>query len=178
MNLEDISSYIESMRTAIYGRDMREAICQSFTQLNTLPAEINSIKSRVSPLPKIICTFMLSVIFGGLKSERTVPSINNASGLRLNSAEYDPTKGDKIILWKTDSEPLIEGVDYSIEESASEDFDYKISLIEEQVLWNVGLQIWNIPTGSGGISGSAYTALSSLTTESISGTATQEQDGE
>lgn len=43
----------------------------------------------------------------------------------------------------------------------------------------VGFVFYKKPaSGGGGVSGSAYTALSSLTTESISGTATQEQEGE
>ena len=42
----------------------------------------------------------------------------------------------------------------------------------------VGFVFYKKPASGGGVSGSAYTALSSLTTESISGTATQEQEGE
>ena len=65
---------------------------------------------------------------------------------------------------------MIEGVDYSIEESASEDFDYKISLIEEQVLWNVGLQVWNIAMGAQTY-GAVSVALSNLNNDGISGDA-------
>lgn len=140
--MDDITPYIETMRTAVYGRDMREAICQSFTQLNTLPADI----SGSSSLPKKICTFMLSALLGVLKIN-SAAFINNTSGYRLSTKAYDPDKGDRIILWRNDSEPMKEGEDYSITKD-SQDGGYTLKLLEEEGLW-ANLQIWNIPTGSG-----------------------------
>lgn len=50
-----------------------------------------------------------------------------------------------------------------------------VSLSEGDI---VTFKIYKKPASGGGVSGSAYVALSSLATDSISGTATQEQEGE
>lgn len=157
--MEDISSYIETMRTAVYGRDMRDAICQSFTQLNTLSSGVSS---------KVICTFMLSTIFGGLKEQSAV-FIKKITAYNLSLDRYDPENGDKLILWNNDT-PMIGNVDYTIEKA---DDAYAIKTVNDDIV-SATIQIWNIPTGATAQTyGSAYTNISSLITDSISGTATQ-----
>ena len=169
MKLEDISNYIETMKTAIYGRDMREAIYQSFTQLNTLPDDISSVRSKVYSQPKDICTFMLSTIFGGLKSETNIPILNNAKGTSLSINDFDPTKGDKLVLWENTVEPIVEGTDYTVTKD-EENNAYIVKAYSKDVMINVHIQIWNIPTNTGcGVTAPAYPNISTLTTNSISG---------
>lgn len=168
MRLEDISTYIETMRTAIYGRDMREAIYQSFTQLNMLPNDISSIRSKVYSQPKDICTFMLSAIFGGLKSETNVPILNNVRGISLSTNAFDPTKGDRLILWENTVEPIVEGTDYTVVKDTENDA-YIVKSYSKDVMFNVHIQIWNISTGGSPTIAPAYTNISSLTTNSVSG---------
>ena len=173
--MEDISNYIETMKTAIYGRDMREAIYQSFTQLNTLPDDISSVRSKVYSQPKDICTFMLSTIFGGLKSETNILVLNNVKGTSLSINDFDPAKGDKLVLWENAVEPIVEGTDYTVTKD-EENNAYIVKAYGKDVMFNVHIQIWNIPTNTGGGAiGTAYTNISSLTTDSISGTAEKEE---
>ena len=170
--MEDISSYIETMRTAIYGRDMREAICQSFIQLNSLPDEMDTkITNEVttatdsfSSLPKEICTFMLSSIFGGLKATQSIPMLSPTRGTAIN--DYSPKNGDKLLVWKSNSLPCIENEDYTLTE---EEGVYKIKAIGNHISIAT-VQIWNMQRN---LIAPAYTNISSLTTDSISGDVTQ-----
>lgn len=134
-------------------------------------SRLNKMERSALEAAKETSTFLINSLFGGLKSTIYL-DLSISTGKTVEG--YDPQNGDKLVVWQLNRVPCIEGTDYTI---TQENGVYKI----QGTTWigNVCIELWNIPTSSGGgVSGSAYTALPSLTTESISGTATQEQEGE
>ena len=130
-------------------------------------AQLNRIESHTVRAPKETATFLLNAVTGGLKAVQSVPIMSTTVGTTIN--DYNPQNGDKLVVWKSNAIPCVENTDYTVTE---EDGVYKIKAIGQAIVAN--LQIWNIPTGATAQTyGSAYTNISSLITDSISGTATQ-----
>lgn len=130
-------------------------------------AELNRMEKAILEVPKETATFLLNAATGGLKSTQSIPIMSTTVGTAINN--YNPQNGDRLIVWKSNSIPCVEDTDYTVSE---EDGVYKVKAIGQAIAAN--LQIWNIPTGSSTqTSGAAYPNISSLTTDSISGTVTQ-----
>lgn len=126
--------------------------------------ELNRMEKAILEVPKETATFLLSSVLGGLKAVQSVPMMSTVLGTVINN--YNPQNGDKLLVWKSNAIPCVEDTDYSITE---EEGVYKIKSIGQNMVAN--LQIWNIPTNTGGGAiGTAYPNISSLTTDSISGT--------
>ena len=131
-------------------------------------AELNRMENAILQVPKETATFLFNSIFNGLKSNKYYLQISSL-GTSLQQ-EYAPASGDKLVVWKNRAIPCKEGTDYTIEENNG---GYTVKAVG--VLQDVYIQVWNIPTdsASGGTIGTAYTNISSLTTDSISGDVTQ-----
>ncbi|MEE0857705.1 MAG: hypothetical protein U0L58_10485 [Ruminococcus sp.] len=130
-------------------------------------AELNRMEKAILEVPKETATFLLNAATGGLKSTQSIPIMSTTVGTAINN--YNPQNGDRLIVWKSNSIPCVENTDYTVSE---EDGVYKVKAIGQAIAAN--LQIWNIPMGSSTqTSGAAYPNISSLTTDSISGTVTQ-----
>lgn len=134
---------------------------------------LNKMERAALGTAKESSTFLINSLFGGLKSTQNISFLTPTQQVTINN--YSPQSGDKLLVWVSGGVPCVIDEDYEVEEANG---DYKIKA-KGQSWADVCLQIWNIPTSSGGgVSGSAYVALSSLATDSISGTETQEQEGE
>lgn len=130
-------------------------------------SELNRMEKAILEVPKETATFLLNAVTAGLKAVQSVPILSTTVGTTIN--DYNPQNGDKLVVWKSNAIPCVENTDYTVTE---EDGVYKIKAIGQAIVAN--LQIWNIPTGATAQTyGSAYTNISSLITDSISGTATQ-----
>lgn len=126
--------------------------------------ELNRMEKSILEVPKETATFLLNSVTGGLKATQYIPILSTTLGTVINN--YNPQNGDKLLVWKSNAIPCVEDTDYSITE---EEGVYKIKAIGQNMVAN--LQIWNIPTNTGGGAiGTAYPNISSLTTDSISGT--------
>lgn len=129
-------------------------------------AELNRMEKAILEVPKETATFLLNAATGGLKSEVSA-TLSTTRWTEISG--YNPTNGDKLVVWRSNSVPCAEGDDYELSE---ENGTYSI----KSKGWSTTahIQIWNIPTGSSTqTSGAAYPNISNLTTDSISGTVTQ-----
>lgn len=133
-------------------------------------SELNRMENGIIRVPKETGTFLLQLV-GTLKSEEYYLNIT-PSGTVLRQA-YSPANGDKLAVWKSYAVPCVDGTDYTVTEDGG---SYVIQAASGTVMQNVRVQVWNFPAATGGgIIGTAYTSVHSLTTESIYGT-TEESD--
>lgn len=125
--------------------------------------ELNRIEKAILEVPKETATFLLNSVTNGLKAVQPVPVMSTTLGTVINN--YNPNNGDKLLVWKSNAIPCVKDMDYSVTE---EEGVYKIKAIGQAISANI--QIWNIPTTTGvGAIAPAYTNISSLTTNSVSG---------
>lgn len=124
--------------------------------------ELNRIEKAILEVPKETATFLLNSVTNGLKAVQPVPVMSTTLGTVINN--YNPNNGDKLLVWKSNAIPCVKDTDYSVTE---EEGVYKIKAIGQAISANI--QIWNISTGGSPTIAPAYTNISSLTTNSVSG---------
>lgn len=157
------------------------AILSTTDLIDTINSEMEEAKENIA----LYIMYAIDGLYPEYTKYRYLVTVDNSSTLYgdnpyylVESEKFEPNI-DGIIVIKNNLE-IFSPAAYYYDTTTVQGY-VKIIFVNNVFAINdkVGFVFYRKPaSGGGGVSGSAYVALSSLTTDSISGTATQEQEGE